>query len=75
MGEIAAVLQGTTYPSCDLDSIRFPPWMGTFVVANFVPGFATRAGKVAPFGRNFDQQVDGYGARRKSLKQGFSFHI
>lgn len=75
MGEIAAVLQGTTNPSCDLDSIRLPPWMGTFVVANLVPGFATRTGKVADFGRNFGQKVDGYGALRKSLNLGFFFHI
>ena len=75
MGEIAAVLQGTTNPSCDLDSIRLPPWTGTFVVANLVPGFATRTGKVAASGRNFGQKVDGYGALRKSLNPGFSFHI
>ena len=75
MGEIAAVLQGTTNPSCDLGSIRLPPWTGTFVVANLVPGFAMRTGKVAAFGRNFGQKVDGYGVLRKSLNPYFSFHI
>ncbi|NTZ05347.1 hypothetical protein [Burkholderia metallica] len=73
--KIAVVLQGTTYPSGDLDSTHLPPWMGTFVVANLVPGFPVRPGKVAAFGRVFCQKVDGYGALDKSCNQNFSFHI
>lgn len=71
----AVVLQGTTNPPDHPDSARLPPWMGTFVVANLVPGLRGRPGKVAAFGRPFWQKVDGYGASRKSMNQNFSFHI
>lgn len=63
----AAVLRGTTNRPDDLDSAHLPPWMATFVVANLVPGLPVPTGKVAAFGRNFDQKVDGYGALHKSI--------
>ena len=44
----------------------FAPMDGYLRMAILVPGCPVEPGKVAAFGRYFDQKVDGYGALNKS---------
>ena len=53
----------------------FAPMDGYLRVANLVPGCAVEPGKVAAFGKYFDQKVDGYGALNKSRNTDFPLHI